>query len=71
MFKDILRFSLAMVLIVGLSIISFAAFARADDHREKGEKHRHGHYQHRHHDGMWYSQDEVRVVVPSVHVVVR
>jgi len=59
MFKETLRFRSALVLILGLSLLSFGTFARADG--DRGEKSRHGHYQHRHHDGMWYAQDEVVV----------
>jgi hypothetical protein len=68
MTKDTLRFKSALVLILGLSLLSFSTFARADG--ERGERARHGHFQHRHHDGLWYSHDEVVVVqrAPSIQV---
>ena len=67
MFKNILRFSLAMAVIIGLTMSSFSTFARADG--DRGEKSRHGHYKHRHHDGRWYEHDEVIVhSAPSIHV---
>jgi hypothetical protein len=68
MYKKIFRFRSAFVLILGLSLLSFSTLARADG--ERGEKHRHGHFTHRHHDGLWYSHDEVVVVqrAPSVQI---
>ena len=70
MYKNILRFSLAMGIIIGLTILSFSTFARADG--DRGEKVRHGHYQHRHHDGRWYEHDEVIVPsAPSIQVNIR
>jgi hypothetical protein len=67
MLKKILRFRSALVLILGLSFLSFGTFARADG--ERGERIRHGHFQHRHHDGLWYTHDEVIVrSAPSVQV---
>ena len=59
MFKKILSIRLALALILGLSILSFGTFTRADS--DRGERTRHGHYQHRHHDGRWYDRDEVIV----------
>jgi len=59
---------LAGALILGLSLLSFSTFARADG--ERGEKYEHGHFHHRHHDGRWYSHDEVVVrSTPSVQVI--
>lgn len=67
MIKKILRFRSALVIILGLSLLTFGAFARADG--ERGEKYRHGHYKYRHHDGMWYTHDEVVVQRgPSVQI---
>ena len=68
MFKKISKFRSVLVLILGISLLSFGTFARADG--ERGEKHRHDHFQHRHHDGMWYEHDEVVVVQrdPSVQI---
>jgi len=67
MFKNILRFSLAMGIIIGLTMLSFGTIARADG--DRGEKSRHGHYQHRHHDGRWYEHGEVVVHrAPSIQV---
>jgi len=61
------RFRLVLVLILGLSLLSFGTFARADG--DRGERYRHGHYQHRHHDGRWYDHDEVVVQrAPSVQI---
>jgi hypothetical protein len=54
-----LKFRLTWVLIIGLALLSFGTIARADG--DRGEKRRHGHYQHRHHDGRWYAHDEVIV----------
>jgi len=68
MFNKTLKFRSALVLILGLSLLSFGTFARGDGNG--GEKSRHGHYQHRHHDGRWYEHDEVTVVqrAPSVQI---
>jgi len=67
MFIKTFRFRSALVLVLGLTMLSFSTFARADG--ERGERSRHGHYQHRHHDGMWYSRDEVVVQrAPSIQV---
>jgi len=67
MFRKILILRSALVLILGLSLLSFGTFARADG--ERGEKVRHGHFQHRHHDGRWYSHEEVVVHrAPSIQV---
>ena len=70
MYKKTLRFRSALVFILGLSLLSFGTFARADG--DRGQNHRHGHYQHRHHDGMWYAHDEVIVDrAPSIQVNLR
>jgi hypothetical protein len=70
MLKKILRFRSALILIVGISLLSFGSFARADG--ERGERARHGHFTHHHHDGMWYSHDEVIVPSsPGIQIVVR
>jgi len=67
MFKKILRFKSALVLILGLSMLSFGTFAWADG--DRGERNRHGHYKHRHHDGRWYTHDEVIVrSAPGIQV---
>lgn len=67
MFKKILKIRPALTLILGLSLLCFSTLAGADG--ERGERNRHGHYQHRHHDGMWYTHDEVIVQRgPSVQV---
>lgn len=67
MYKKTLKFRSVLVLILGLSLLSFNTFARADG--ERGERYRHGHFQHRHHDGMWYTHDEVVVQRdPSVQI---
>ncbi len=67
MFKNFLRFSLAMFIILSFSIISFVTFAKADG--DRGEKSRHGHYHYRHHDGRWYTHKEVTDQrAPSVHI---
>ncbi len=67
MFKNTLKFRSALVFILGLSLLSFGTFARADG--DRGERSRHGHYQHRHHDGRWYTHDEVVVQrAPSVQI---
>lgn len=70
MFKQTLRFRSVLVLIFGLSLLCLGSFARADG--DRGERSRHGHYQHRHHDGMWYTHDEVIVQsVPSIQLNIR
>jgi len=70
MFKEILSVRLALALILGLSMLSLGTFARGDG--DRGEKSRHGHYNHRHHDGMWYTHDEVVVhSAPSIQVNLR
>lgn len=70
MSKKTLRLRSALVLILGLSILSLSTFARADG--DKGEYRRHGQYQHRHHDGRWYANDEVYVQrAPSIQVILR
>jgi len=70
MYKKTLRFRPVLALILGLSLLSFGTSSRADD--ERGEKERHGHYQHRHHDGRWYTHDEVIVQrAPSIQVNLR
>ena len=62
-----LKFRSVLVLILGLSVLSFGTFARADG--DRGEKYRHGHFQHRHNDGMYYERDEVVVQrAPSVQI---
>jgi len=67
MFKKTLRLRSSLVLILGLSLIGFGTFARGDG--DRGERVRHGHYQHRHHDGRWYSHNEVIVQrAPSIQV---
>ena len=57
MFKNALRLRSAFVFILGFSLLSFSTFAQADG--DRGEKSRHGHYRHHHHDGRWYTHDEV------------
>jgi hypothetical protein len=70
MYKKILRSRSALVLVLGLSLLSFSTFARADS--ERGEWHRHGHYMHRHHDGRWYMHDEVIVhEAPTLQLNIR
>ena len=69
MCKKTLRFRSVLVLIFGLTLLSLSTFARADG--DKGEKDRHGHYQHRHHDGRWYEHDEVVVVPRSPSVMIN
>jgi len=65
-FKDMyMPLNLQIICILSLSLLSFGSLARADGYR--GERIRHGHYSHRHHDGRWYDRDEV--IVPSAPVV--
>jgi hypothetical protein len=67
MYKKIVKFRSALVLILGLSMLCFGTLARADG--DRGERYRHGNYNYRHHDGMWYAHDEVVVrSAPSVQV---
>jgi hypothetical protein len=67
MLKQILRFRSTLVLILGLSLLNFGAFARADG--DRGEKYRHDNFRYHHHDGRWYSHDEVVVQRgPSVRI---
>jgi hypothetical protein len=67
MYKKTLRFRSVLALILGVSLLSFGTFARADG--EKGEKYRHDNFRYHHHDGMWYTHDEVVVhSAPSVQV---
>ncbi len=68
MINKSLKFRSVLALILGLALLSFSTFARADG--ERGEKYRHDHFRYRHHDGRWYSHDEVVVVqrAPSVQI---
>ena len=67
MYKKTLRFRSILALILGVSLLAFGTLARADG--DRGEKHRHDNYRYRHHDGMWYTHDEVVVErAPSVQI---
>ena len=70
MFTKISIFSSVLVLILGLSMLSFGTFARGDG--DRGEGRPHGHYQHRHHDGRYYERDEVIVhSAPTIQLNIR
>jgi len=57
MFKKTLRFRSVLTLILGLSLLSFGTFARADGNQ--GNTHQKDRY--RFHDGQWYGQGDVVV----------
>ena len=65
--KKTLRFRSVLALIWGVLILSSGTFAHADG--ERGEKFKHDNYRYHHHDGMWYSHNEVVVQkVPNVQI---
>jgi len=49
-------------LILGLSLLSFGTFARADG--DRGERYQHDKFRYHHHDGRWYTHDEA----PNIQV---
>jgi hypothetical protein len=64
MFKKTLKFGSALALILGLSLLSFGTFARADDNQGnnyQGDSQNNQGDQYRFHDGQWHGQGDVVV----------
>ena len=67
MYRKTLRLRSVLTLILGVSLLSFGTFARANG--ERGEKYRHDNFRYHHHNGMWYTHNEVVVQrAPRVQV---